>query len=130
MPFNWHKAHVKSILDRHSTDLNLEYVYKHGLGITSQVTNKDVNAKIFCISSKSNSTSIIHHRIMHHKSVQNSINKVLSRTLEIFGQLGVKKVLCPIPKSPLMNIDECAEKIKYANSNLDILSVHHMGSLL
>ena len=129
MPFNWHKAHVLSIMDRHNTELDFEYIYKHGIGITSQVSNNDVNASMNVINIGNNYFKILSHSIISQKSILNAIEKVLERTYLVFNQLGIKKVLCPVHKSSEYTLSESIEKIMKNPYKLDLLSVHHMGSL-
>ncbi len=129
MPFNWHKAHILSIIDRHHCDSNLDYIYRHGIGITSQVSNKDVFANMDVFTHKGISLKYLTHSLTKKSSVLNSIKTVLERTYSIFNQLGIKKVFCPIQKSPIYDLSEATNQILKKPSKLDMLSVHHMGSL-
>ena len=129
MPFNWHRAHVLSILDRHNSNYDFEYIYRHGIGITSQVSNEDVNANMEVFNFGSNSLKILSHSIIKKKSILNSIQEVLERTYLVFNQLGVKKVLCPVQQSPEYFLYESIEKTMHNPAKLDMLSVHHMGTL-
>ena len=129
MPFNWHKAHVLSILDRHYCELDFDYIYRHGIGITSQVSNEDVNATIQVLSHGGNAYKFISHSIIEKESILNSIKTILERTYLVFNQLGIDKVLCPSAKSPVFNLSESIFKTMKNPSNLDMLSVHHMSSL-
>ena len=95
MPFNWHKAHVLSILDRHYCELDFDYIYRHGIGITSQVSNEDVNATIQVLTHGGNAYKFISHSIIEKESILNSIKTILERTYLVFNQLGIDKVLCP-----------------------------------
>lgn len=129
MPFNWHKAHVLSIIDRHNTNLNLDYIYKHGIGLTSQVSNKNVFANMHVITHKSNAFKFLSHSIIKEKNVINSIQEVLERTYALFNELGIDKVFCPILNSKEICLSEAIKETINKPSKLDLLSVHHMGSL-
>tara|TARA_Y100001933_G_C19005447_1_gene566397 strand:+ start:1958 stop:3400 length:1443 start_codon:yes stop_codon:yes gene_type:complete len=129
MPFNWHKAHVKSILDRHEDSIQFDYVFKHGLGLTSQVTNSKVEANLNCFSSNKKSFTLINHNIFKNSEVFDSIYEIMNRTFALYQSIGITKVLCPIPSSSILKIEDSLNEIKKSNYNLDLLSVHHMGSL-
>ena len=87
MPFNWHKAHVLSILDRHYCDLDFDYIYRHGIGITSQVSNKDVNASIQVVSHGGNAFKFISHSIIEKESIVKDLIKLIKLDRKILKRL-------------------------------------------
>lgn len=129
MPFNWHKAHVATILDRHSDQIDFDSIYNYGLGVTSQVSTEQTTCTLSSLTLGSRSLKFIKHELLNHPDNINAINGILERTYNIFRELGIKKVLSPIKNSGILEIQDALKLINQNKNDLDLLSVHHMSSL-
>ncbi len=129
MPFNWHKAHVATILDRHKKNIDFDFIFAHGLGVTSQVSTNKTESLMHVFNSQSKTLKFIKHQILSEPKNIFAIKEIMERTYDIFKELEIKKVLGPIKNSSIMNIDKSLSQITANKSDLDMLSVHHMASL-
>ncbi len=129
MPFNWHKAHVATILDRHKKDIDFDYIFAHGLGITSQVSTIKTESLMHVLNSPSKTFKLITHQILNEAKNIAAIKEIMERTYNIFKELEIKNVLGPIKNSPILSIEKSLDQITNNKKDLDMLSVHHMASL-
>ena len=129
MPFNWHKAHVASILDRHNQEINLSEVYKNGVGLTTQISHRDLQANLRICSKFKYRIRFLHHNLEKNDKILQVINKALKRTYNIYANMNISKVLSPEKKSKIQDINSLIVKEIKSIGNLDTISVHHMGSL-
>ena len=129
MPFNWHKAHIASIVDRHNTDLDKKYISEYGLGLTTQISHPDIIGNLHSLNILGKNFSISNHSILKYQSIRNLISVALKRTFEIITAMNASKELTSFVGSHELNISEIAELESFNISNIELLSVHHMASM-
>ena len=130
MPFNWHIAHIASILDRHNQKkINLSEVYRYGVGLTTQVSHSDLKANLMIISKFKSPIRYLNHSLENSKEVPKVIMKGLQRTYKIYKNMNISNVLTPEKNSVLQPLKSVLDKEIKSIGNLDIISVHHMGTL-
>lgn len=129
MPFNWQYAHLASILDRHKPGIDFNYIYKHGMGLTTQVSHLDIESELRVVKFFNQHYKFLTHSLNNNLEVQKAIHNALQRTYKIYESLGIEKILAPIKNSPILKTSDLLKSNSCKLKSLDMISVHHMGSL-
>ena len=129
MPFNWQYAHLASILDRHKPEIDFNYVFKHGMGLTTQVSQMNIESDLRVVKICNRNYKILTHTLNNNLEVQKAIHNALQRTYKIYESLGIENILAPIKNSPILKTSDLLNSKSPKLKNLDMISVHHMGTL-
>ena len=108
---------------------NFSEVYKNGVGLTTQVSHRDLKANLRISTKFKSPIRFLHHNLENNEEIRKSIIKALKRTYNIYANMKISKVLSPEKKSKIQSLNSVLNKEIKSIGNLDIISVHHMGSL-